>query len=61
MSGSPIAEAIKISQNQAGLLSALMRLPPTAPVDTVTRLALKDPSFCDRILDILFQKLFHYL
>jgi diguanylate cyclase (GGDEF)-like protein len=56
MSNSPIAEAIKISQNQAGLLSALMRLSPSAPVDTVTRLALKDPSFCDRILDILFPR-----
>jgi diguanylate cyclase (GGDEF)-like protein len=56
MSNAQIAEAIKISQQQASLLSSLMRLSPEAPVDTVTRLALKDPNFCDRILDILFPR-----
>lgn len=55
MSISPIAEAIKIPEYKASLLSALMRLSPKAPIDMVTRLALKDAEFCERILDILFQ------
>ena len=55
MSISPIAEAIKIPESKASLLSALMRLSPGAPIDTMTRLVLKDAEFCERILDILFQ------
>jgi diguanylate cyclase (GGDEF)-like protein len=55
MSISPIAEAIKIPDDKASLLSALMRLSAKAPIDMITRLALKDAEFCERILDILFQ------
>lgn len=55
MSISPIAEAIKIPDDKTSLLSALMRLSPNAPIDMITRLALKDAEFCERILDILFQ------
>ena len=55
MSISPIAEAIKIPEHKASLLSAIMRLSPKAPIDMLTRLALKDAEFCERILDILFQ------
>ena len=50
------SNSIKITNKQAKLLSALMRLPPNAPVETITRLALQDPTFCDRMLDILFPR-----
>lgn len=56
MSISPIAEAIKIPEDKASLLSALMRLSSKAPIDMITRLSLKDTEFCERILDILFKK-----
>ena len=52
MSISPKAEAIKIPQQQADLLSTLMRLPANSPVDAVSRLVLKDKSFCDRLIDV---------
>ncbi len=53
MSISAKAEAIKIPQQQADLLSTLMRLPANSPVDAVSRLVLKDRSFCDRIIDVV--------
>jgi diguanylate cyclase (GGDEF)-like protein len=56
MSISTQAEAIKIPQQQADLLSALLRLPPASPVDSISRLVLKDSNFCDRVLDIVFPR-----
>lgn len=53
MSISTKAEAIKIPQQQADLLSTLLRLPPNSPVDAVSRLVLKDRGFCDRLIDIV--------
>jgi diguanylate cyclase (GGDEF)-like protein len=53
MSISTKAEAIKIPQQQADLLSTLLRLPPESPVDAVSRLVLKDRGFCDRLIDIV--------
>lgn len=52
MSISTKAEAIKIPQQQADLLSTLMRLPANSPVDSVSRIALKDKAFCDRLIDV---------
>ena len=46
-------EAIKIPQQQADLLSTLLRLPPNSPVDAVSRLVLKDRGFCDRLIDVV--------
>ena len=53
MSISTKAEAIKIPQQQADLLSTLLRLPPNSPVDAVSRLVLKDRGFCDRLIDVV--------
>ena len=53
MSISTKAEAIKIPQHQADLLSTLLRLPPNSPVDAVSRLVLKDRGFCDRLIDVV--------
>lgn len=53
MSISTKAEAIKIPQQQADLLSTLLRLPPNSPVDAVSRLVLKDKGFCDRLIDVV--------
>lgn len=47
-------DLLHITQHQANLLSATMRLPVNTPIDTLTRLVLKDPNFCDRLLDISF-------
>jgi diguanylate cyclase (GGDEF)-like protein len=49
-------EAIRLSQKQAKVLSSLLRLPPKMPVESLTRLTLQDPSFCDRMLTILFPR-----
>lgn len=54
MAISSVAEAIKIPQQQAELLSTLMRLSPNTPVDVISRLVLQDASFCNKLLDILF-------
>ena len=53
MSISTKAEAIKIPQQQADLLSTLLRLPTSSPVDAVSRLVLKDKGFCDRLIDVV--------
>lgn len=56
MSISSQAEAIKIPQQQADLLGALLRLPASSPIDAISRLVLKDNAFCDRLLDIAFTR-----
>ena len=49
-------DAIRITQKQAKILGFLLRLPVDVTVETVTKLALQDPNFCDRLMGIIFPR-----
>ena len=49
-------DSIRITQRQAQILGFLFRMPTDVTHETITKLALQDSVFCDRIMGIIFPK-----